>query len=98
MSRAGRVFAQPIQDQARYSNRFIGSSFQRVVFGLSELDIHWNLSKCGEISLDPARSCQIHPKSDEISSDPTGFLPNHDEKSLVRPDPMFIVPEFDKIK
>ena len=58
-----------------------------------ETNNHWNLLKRGEISLDPMRSCQIHPSSGEIQSDPARFLPNRDKKSLVRLNPVFIVPE-----
>ena len=63
-----------------------------------EPDYHRNASKHGEISLDSARSCKIHPRSGEIPSDPARFLANRDEKSLVWPDPVFIVSKIDEFK
>ena len=64
----------------------------------SEPDYHQNALKCGEMSLDLVRSCQIHPRSSKIPSVPVRFLANRDEKSLVRPDPVFIVPKIDRFK
>ena len=58
-----------------------------------EHDYHQNASKRNEISADPTRSCQIHPRSDEIPLDSTRFLANRDEKSLVWPNSVFIVPK-----
>ena len=65
---------------------------------MGELDIHQCPTKRGEISPDPMRSCQLHPRSDDISLDLARFLPNLDEESLVRLDPMFIMPEIDGFK
>ena len=63
-----------------------------------ETNNHWNLLKRGEISLDPMRSCQIHPTFGEISLDLARFLPNRVEKSLVQPYPVFIMLEIDGFK
>ena len=64
----------------------------------SEHDYHRNALKHDKISPDPARSCQIHPRSGEIPSDLVRFLANGDEKSLVRLDPVFIVPKINGFK
>ena len=98
---------QPIQDQvggfSTHNRPVIVTNLSvRVASGWwsvsGEPDYHRNASKCGEISPDPARFCQIHPRSGEIPSDPMRFLANHDEKSLVRPDLMFIMPKIDGFK
>ena len=85
MDWAGQVFAQPATDPYK-----IGW----VVFQPATVTD----SKRDEISLDPARSCQIHPRSGEIPSDLARFLANRDEKSLVRPNPVFIMPKIDGFK
>ena len=96
MGRVGQVFAQP--QPTRNSNGLVGSSRRRVVVSFGWNSSHRNPSKCGEISPNLVRSCQIHPRSNEIPSDPVRFLPNCDEKSLVQLGPVFIVPEIEGFK
>ena len=107
MDRAGRVFAQPATDPYKmgwvvFQPATVTDSSIRVANGWwsvsGEPNYHWNPSKRDEISLDPAKSCQIHPRSGEIPSNLARFLANRDEKSLVRPNPVFIMPKIDRFK
>ena len=95
-TRSGGWFFNP------QSTRTITDSLVRVAdwwWSVSgEPNYHWNPSKRSEISPDPTRSCQIHPRSGEIPSNLARFLANRDEKSLVRPNPMFIMPKIDGFK